>query len=295
MIFNPAAGRRRRRRFSATLAALRDLGCAIELRETTGPGAARVLAGEAAARAHDVVVAAGGDGTINETINGLIGSGTALAAPPLAIIPLGTANVLAAEIGLGTDPKEVARTITAGAARPVALGRANGRHFTAMAGVGFDAQVVAGVDLALKRRIGKAAYLWESLRQLARHEFPEHRVVLDGREHRAASVIVAKGRFYAGRFVVAPEARLDEALFQVCLFERPGAWNALRYAAALSDGRLARLPDTRLLPAREVVIEGAEGDPVQGDGDVIARLPVRIEVRPEALRLVMPPEGPARR
>ncbi|MDH3475001.1 MAG: diacylglycerol kinase family lipid kinase, partial [Rhodospirillales bacterium] len=91
-------------------------------------------------------------------------------------------------------------------------------------------------------------------------------------------------------FVCAPEARLAEPLFQVCLFTRAGAWHALRYAAALGLGRLGRLPDYEVLPAREVLIEGPEGDPVQGDGDVITRLPLQVRVLPEALKIVMPPE-----
>ena len=183
----------------------------------------------------------------------------------------------------------MARTIAQGPARPVALGQANGRLFSVVLGAGFDAHVVAGVDTGLKRRIGKGAYLWEVIRQLGRFGFPEYRVTLDGASHSAASVIVTKGRYYAGRFVIAPEARLAEPLLHVCLFTRPGAWNALRYAVALGLGRLGRLPDYKVLPAREVLVEGPEGDPVQGDGDILTRLPVTIRVLPEALKLVMPP------
>ena len=229
---------------------------------------------------------AGGDGTINEAVNGLTGAGTQ--PPPLAVLPLGTANALASEIGLDLSPERTARTIAMGRAVPVVVGRANDRVFSMMAGAGFDAHVVEAVNLDLKRLIGKGAYVWESARALWRFGFPGYRVTLDGTVHDAASVIVAKGHFYGGRFVCAPEARLTEPLFQVCLFRHPGAWNALRYATALGLGRLDRLPDYQVVPARDVLIEGPDGDPVQGDGDVIARLPVRIRLVPEALRLVMP-------
>ncbi len=288
VIFNPAAGRRQRERFEATLEALRRRGCPLELRRTERAGHATALAAAADPEAFDVVVAAGGDGTINEAVNGLVAAGADRAVLPLAVLPLGTANVLALEIGVTTDPEAVARTIAEGPIRPVSPGRANGRVFTMMAGAGFDAHVVAGVDPALKRRIGKSAYLWQSAKLLFGFAYPDYRVTLDDENHPAASVIVAKGHFYGGRFVCAPEARLEAPAFQVCLFARRGPWNALRYAAALGRGRLSRLPDVRILAARKVTIAGPTDDPVQGDGDIIARLPVTIELLPDALDLVMP-------
>jgi len=290
VIFNPTAGRRGRRRFEATLAAIRGFGCDVDLRETDSSGHAEKLARDATAQDGDIVVVAGGDGTINEAVNGLIRSDDQGESLPLGIIPLGTANVLAAEIGLAGEPGALARTLAEGSIRPVSVGQAGARCFTAMVGVGFDAHVVAGVSAALKRRIGKGAYVWESARQLWRFGFPDYRVTLDGVERHAASVIVAKGRYYGGRFVCAPQARLDDPRFQVCLFERPGAWNAARYALAIGLGRLEKLPDVQVVPAREVLIDGPRGDPVQGDGDVIGSLPIVLRVRPDALKLVMPPD-----
>ena len=291
MIFNPVAGRRHHRRFESTVSALRAAGCAVELRATEGPDHAEHLARAMEPGAADLVVVAGGDGTINEAINGLTDRGSRKASLPLGIVPLGTANVLASEIGLGTGPTAVARTLTAAVTRSINLGRTNGRVFVMMAGVGFDAHVVANVDKALKQRIGKGAYVWQTLRQFIVFDYPGYRISVDDRVHRAASVIVAKGHFYAGRYVCAPKADLAAPSFEVCLFERPGPWNALRYALALGMGQLARLPDYRVLSARKVTIEGPEGDPVQGDGDIIASLPATIEVLSERLELVVPPPG----
>jgi YegS/Rv2252/BmrU family lipid kinase len=288
VVFNPTAGGRRRARFDRTLALLRQSGCEIAVQATTGRGDAEAIArsfGDVPP-APDLLVVAGGDGTINEAVNGLLSNGNA--ASPLAILPLGTANVLAAEIGLGTAPPVVARTIAEGTASHAYVGLANGRCFTAMAGVGFDAHVVANVDLRIKRRLGKAAYVLESLRQLFRFRFPRYRVTVDGQSFEAASVIVAKGHYYAGRYVCALEARLDEPVFHVCLFERGGRWNAVRYALALALNRLPRLADFRIVRGRVVTIDGPPGDPVQGDGDIIAHLPVRIEIAPQRLRLIVP-------
>ena len=290
VIFNPTAGQRSRRRFEAVLARCRDFGCDVTLRETESAGHAESLARSAMPADGDLLVAAGGDGTINEAVNGLVGRGGPAGSPALGIIPLGTANVLAAEIGLDLEPDRIAQTLCRGTSRSVSVGQAGERVFTMMAGSGFDAHVVAEVDTALKRRIGKGAYLWESARQLWRFGFPDYRLTLDGVERQAASVIVAKGHYYGGRFVCAPEARLEDPGFQVCIFERRGAWNAVRYGLALGLGRLAALPDVQVVRAREVRIEGPEGDPVQGDGDIIGRLPIVIRVLPDALKLVMPPD-----
>src|SRR5262249_60700955 len=150
-----------------------------------------------------LLVIAGGGGTINEAVNGLLSRGGG-AASPLALVPLGTANVLANEIGLVTAPAAVARTIARGAAVRAYVGIANGRCFTAMAGAGFDAHVVAHVSLRLKRLLGKGAYVLESLRQLWRFPFPRYRVTIDGQSYDAASVIVAKGHYYGGRHLRAP-------------------------------------------------------------------------------------------
>ncbi len=283
IIFNPASGWRRRRRFEAVLARLRQRGCLAHVQETTSRGDAERWAAAADPGRYDALVVAGGDGTINEAINGLAGSRL-----PLAVLPLGTANVLAAELGLRAGADAIARTIAEGVARPVTVGIANGRHFMLMAGVGFDAQVVATVNLGIKRWLGKAAYLLAILGQLKAHRFPSYGVTLDGVAHEAASVLVANGHFYGGRFVVAPAANLHSPTFEVGLFERSGRLAAIGYALALALGFLPRLRSYRILQARQVEIEGPDGEPVQADGDIIARLPVRIEALPATLELIFP-------
>jgi diacylglycerol kinase (ATP) len=283
IIFNPAGGWRRRR-LAPVLAHLRAYGCALVLRETGAAGDAERFAAEADPEAFDLVVVAGGDGTVNEAINGLARSGL-----PLAVIPLGTANVLAAEIGLRTDPASIARCVALGESRPIALGAANGRRFLLMAGAGFDAHVVAGVSLPMKRWLGKGAYVLSTLRQLLAFPFAPYQVRTDNTLWRAASVLVANARSYGGRFVCAPGASLESATLQVGLFERNGRLAAIGYALALVTGRLPALASYRLIEARRVEIRGRPGEPLQGDGDVIGQLPAAIEVLPAALELVHPP------
>ncbi|QEX20834.1 hypothetical protein FRZ61_07540 [Hypericibacter adhaerens] len=285
VIFNPTAGGRRRRRLDHALAALEHRGWDCEILETQARGDAEALARTASgeARASRLLIA-GGDGTINEAVNGALSAGAKL---PLGIIPLGTANVLAAELGM-MDMGDAVDAAAAGAMYTIWPGRANERNFVLMAGAGFDAHVVATVDPALKRKIGKLAYVWTMLRLAFRFSFPRYRVRVDGVWHEAASVVVSKGHYYGGRFVLAPRARLDRPEFQVCLFTKGGRWNLVRYALALPLGLLPKMKSITLLPAREVVIEGPEGDPVQGDGDVIAHLPVTIRLAERPLTMVAP-------
>ena len=297
VIYNPAAGQWRKRRLQTTLAALKGLGCAITLFATQKPGDAQEHAATLSADDCDVVVAAGGDGTINEVANGLANAKNPV--PPLAIIPLGTANVLAQEIGLRGNPRAVARAIAQGGRMTVHLGEAvtygsdaaragSGRYFLMMAGVGFDAHVVANVDLALKRRTGKIAYVVETLVQGLRYGFPRCRVTIDGQEHDAYSVVVCNGRHYGGPFVAAPKASLADPAFEVCLLEKGGYRHVLRYGAALVMGRLSALPDVKILTGKSLRIDGEAGLPVQGDGDIIATLPVEIGVAERTLELVIP-------
>lgn len=280
IIFNPTAGRRRRQGYATAVGLLDGRADAIH-RHTTARGDAEAFARETPKGA--IAVVAGGDGTANEVANGLLAAGGGT----MAIIPLGTANVLAAELGILSIAAAVsaAHSGSTFACRP---GLANGRGFLMMAGAGFDAHVVAGVSPRLKRLMGKGAYVVETLRQLRRFTFPRYRVTIDGVVHEAASVIVARGHFYGGRFVVAPDARLESEELHVCLFRRGGRWRTVVYALALALGRLHRLADVKIIRACKVIIEGPPGDPVQGDGDLIGRLPVTIELSPISIGLMRP-------
>ena len=172
--------------------------------------------------------------------------------------------MLATEIGLRTDPASLARCVALGRPRPVTLGVANGRRFILMAGAGFDAHVVAGVSVPMKRRLGKGAYVLSTLRQLLVFTFPSYEVLIDNTAQHAASVIVANGRYYGGRFVCAPDASLESATLRVCLFERSGRRATIGYALAMFTGRLPKLSSFRVIEARRIEIRGRPGEPLQG-------------------------------
>lgn len=288
VIYNPTAGagqlgRRKRARLEAYLDLLEDSGCAVEFRPTTQRGDAEAFAAEGAAEKYDAVVAAGGDGTIGEVANGLPQHSA-----PLGIFPLGTANVLAMEIGLPLDPPAVMQAVLHGPQVQIWPGFVNDRLFTIMAGVGFDAHVVAELPPQLKRWLGKGAYVIESLRQLVDYKVPRYRVSIDGKEYDCASAVIAKGHFYGGKFICAPHARLDDPAFEVCLFKMGGRIGALRATVALALGLLPKLPEIELVRGREVAIAGADREPVQADGDIAARLPAQIRIGARAIPLIVP-------
>lgn len=295
VIFNPTAGRRRRRRLQRALDRLAACGVTVTVRETTAAGDAQAFA--ATAEGYDLVAVAGGDGTINEAANGLAAraaqGGPGDAVPALAIIPLGTANVLAAELGYpDMTPETAAAALAHGVARPACAGIANGRLFCQMAGVGFDAHVVAGVDVAFKRRVGKLAYVVETLRQIRRYRPRRYAVDIDGVRHIAASAVIANGHFYAGRYSCAPDASIDAPRLDVCLFGRTGRWHVIRYAVGLVTGRLHRFADVEIVAAQHVRIAALDAnggpEPVQGDGDIVTHLPVDISIAPARLGVVRP-------
>ena len=305
LIRNPQAGRRKRGLVEAVMRHVREAGWSIDLVDTTAAGDARRIAETCDATRYAVIAVAGGDGTINEVVNGLARrrDETPALAPALAIVPLGTANVLAQELGLGFKAVALANTMMTGRALLVHPGEAscspegrNGdpRCFSLMAGAGFDAKVVAGVSAPLKRRLGKAAYVWRSLVEARRYRPVRYAVEVDGVRFEAASVIVTRSRLYAGPYVVAPKAALGEPLLHVCLFERWGRRQTLRFGLALLLGRLPRTAGFRVIAGRDVTVSVLSDageqrlQPVQIDGDDALTLPVSINLAAGTVRLLQP-------
>jgi YegS/Rv2252/BmrU family lipid kinase len=288
VVFNPTAGNRSRRKLAAWLTAATSLGAVPEVAETTHHGHAMELARSADPARFDAVVAAGGDGTINDVINGLAQSEV-----PLAILPLGTANVLAAELGLPRRVGELARIAAFAPASVIwpgellAPGTGTARRFLLMAGVGFDAAVVERIDLAVKRRTGRVAYAASILGRLRDYHHRPCRAIIDGVAVEPASLIVSRARFYGGRYLLAPTACLSEKRLDVVLFERSGRRAAVAYLASLLCGTLARRRDVRILSAVSLELIGPAGAPVQVDGDICARLPIALRVAETPLRVIV--------
>jgi diacylglycerol kinase family enzyme len=261
-------------------------GIRIELAETHRPGHAEALAREAVCRGAPMVVAAGGDGTIAEVANGLLGSPARL-----GVIPLGTANVMAHEMALPFEPRAVAAALAFGRTRPLWPGNARSadasRLFVQMLRVGLDAQVVHHLPLALKRSIGRCAYVLQTLREMALYRFTPVQLRIDGEETQAASVIVCKGRLYGGRFLLAPNACAGQPGFTVVLFDHSGIAPSLLYGAALPLNLLGRAPGVRHVRARQVDFIGNTPLPVQADGDAAGWTPISVTDASAAIPVVV--------
>ena len=282
IVFNPTAGRRRANRLWKVLDVMVHNGVKLELAETQHAGHATELARDAAMSGRRMVVAAGGDGTIAEVAAGLAGSQTML-----GIIPLGTANVLAHELGLPFVPADVAAALAFGRSRTIwpglACAETGSRLFVQMLGAGFDAEVVRHLPLGLKRILGRNAYVLQSLRETMRYEFPPIRVTIDGQSREAGSVIVTKGRFYAGHYTLAPDASPTRRGFTVALFDRAGPFSALAYGTALTLDRITRMPGFHLVQAEEVSLGPCH---TQADGDAAASGPLTVRDAARPIQVV---------
>lgn len=295
LISNPKTGRyasRRLRPIQDTLSHLKSLGVDAELRLTTRPHEATEIAARAARNGAcngppDVIVA-GGDGTINEVIQGLAGTKARL-----GIIPRGTANVLARELGLPLDEEQAALVAARGKSRRIHLGLAIDettnvrRHFALMAGIGLDASIVRRVQPSLKKRIGKGAFWVSGLSHLATWSPHPFTIEIDGREYTATFVAIGKGSRYGGDLAITPNARLDQPEFEVCIIETASRFRYLRLLSyAIREGMPRNRPEVKFVKAASVKAYGEAQ--VQIDGELIGGLPMRFEIAPESLEVIVP-------
>lgn len=284
IIVNPVAGSRNSGLFDAVVHQLQDGGADVRCLETERPGHATELAANAAMEGWaDIVVAAGGDGTVNEVARGLLGHSM-----PLGLLPLGTANVLGIEIGQRARAKSVAETLLFGDAEPIGTGVIGGELFLLMVGVGFDGRVVGAIRPAMKRRLGKFAFIWEGLRAWVAGPGAEIQVEIDGVLENAAWVIVTNVSHYAGPFRLSRSADIFEPGLEVFVFRRGSRLAFAGYFLGLALGRVAAMPGVDVFRGREIVISGCDLCEVEVDGDAHGQLPLIIGQGAGALRLVRP-------
>ena len=290
LIYNPLSGRlrwKRQRDLDRATHLLDAYGIRIVRIPTTGAGSATALAREQVAAGRDLIIACGGDGTVNEVVNGMAGSRV-----PLALLPAGTGNVLAKELGLPWDIWRAAEYIPAGEVRRIALGRAGERYFICMAGVGVDANTVYRLSVKTKLSLGMLAYWIESFRQLLEYEFPLFSVRVEGQSFQAALLIASRTKNYGGPVQLTRRADLFSDEFEVCLFQRRNRFLYLLYFLALQMGLLERFRDVRFLRTRRVEAQpGEQRIQVQVDGELAGALPMDFVIVPEALSLLVPRSG----
>jgi YegS/Rv2252/BmrU family lipid kinase len=287
LIVNPAAGIAGVPLVDDVVRELARHGASITRAEGADVPAARHAARQAAdSGSYDAIIAAGGDGTIRHVAAALLGSPV-----DLGIIPVGTGNVLAHEIGLGRSARAVARMLCEGPTAKVACAQVNGEPFLLMVGVGFDARVVAGLDQRLKSRLGKAAYAGPVLGAII-SPMDSLSVTVDGRRYNASWAVIANARHYGGPFVLAPRTGIQERGLEAILFRTPSRAALVGELMSLAAGRLAphtgRGSDVEMLPCSRVTVTARRPVPVQVDGDVFGTTPVEIDAGTGEIRLIIP-------
>ncbi len=264
----------------------------VAVAPTTGPATAGKIARERIAGGADLIVAAGGDGTINEVAEGMVAS-----AVPLAILPAGTANVLASEMKLALQLERAAQNLDDWLPRRISVGHATceggrvARHFLLMAGIGVDAHIVYHVSGALKERTGKLAY-WIAAAKVLGRRLPQIHVDIDGQRRECSFALVTKVRNYGGDFEIARDVGLCDDRFEVVLFEGRSSLRYLKYLSGMMLGRLGGMEGVTVLRASRVALDGPRDERVhmQIDGEYAGRLPAEIRIVPDALTLLVPPD-----
>jgi diacylglycerol kinase (ATP) len=288
LIYNPTAGKFRGNPaplVERAMAALARVGVTPRSLPTDSAGHATDLARTAVENGVDLVLVLAGDGTVNEVANGLVHSGV-----PLGVLPGGTANVLAMELGLGSRLERAATRLASSVPRTVALGRivsgkGEARYFLMMCGAGFDARVVDEVDHRFKAAAGKLAYWWTGLTQI-RRRVEQLDVRVDGSSHRCGFALISRVRNYGGDLEIARGASLLRDAFEIVTFEGS---NPLRYAWYMSGVLLGRVESIR--GARVIASDHAEvltEAHLQIDGEYLGRGTAVIEIVPGALNLLVP-------
>jgi diacylglycerol kinase (ATP) len=299
LIHNPNAGNggnARRRLIDEARRILSANGIEAELAETTGPGHAVEIARQAVIEKRQLVIACGGDGTLNEVVNGLAHAQNGDRVP-MALLPGGTANVLAKELDLPWDIPRAAQRLIGAEVREVALGLATPleepdkkRYFMSVAGAGPDGMIVYSVDLELKARVGILAYWWQGAREVLRYTFPRFRVRNGDQELEATLVVVGRTKNYGGPFKITDQADLFEDQFEVMALTTQSGMRYLSYLPTLYMGNLRKEKDVHFWKAETLLCEPLDSNPVyaQVDGEPLARLPIEFTIVPRALKLVVP-------
>jgi len=295
LIVNPTAGGGKRvRQLDEARRIFRSAGIETELQNTTAPAEATVLAQRAVRQARELVIVCGGDGTVNEVVNGL-----ACSQVPLAVLPAGTANVLAKELSLPWNLSRAAERITRAQYRRIALGLAipeqssgEPRYFLSVAGAGADGALVSAVRPEIKRKAGILAYWQEGFRQLTRYDFPLFQTTMAGSALNvdASLVIVGRTKHYGGPFKITTEADLLRPEFELAFVTTRSAWRYIAYLPLIWIGKLRSARYVRFYKTSSLQCATTGSSPVQiqVDGEPAGRLPVEFRIVPDALTLAIP-------
>lgn len=293
ILFNPTAQGEKALRFRERLL---ELGSGVRVMPTRGPGDARVLAAELAREGVETLVAAGGDGTVNEVLNGLADVPGALDRTRLALIPLGTVNVLAKELGIPSEFDAAWKIVQQGHERRIDLpqakfsgleGRPETRHFALLAGAGLSTRSIEGVNWSLKKKLGQLAYIIAGI-QAMRPPHPPITVTSPSRSTAGPLVEIGSGRFFGGRLELFPGTQLDDGQLGVTVVTRLNWITLIGTWIRMVLGWIRSSSVREVFHTDQLHLSCTEPMGFHLDGDIVGTLPASIIVRRKALRIVVP-------
>ena len=286
IISNPAAKGTSRGRIKRACRMLEATGYEVEWLSTSRRGDAENIARESVVKSPSMIIAAGGDGTINEVVNGIAGSRI-----PLAIVPLGTTNVLAKETGIPENVQGAIETALCRSPRSVSIGRITitrpcpvTRFFVLMAGIGYDGETVFAVNETLKKYSGKGAYILSGMKTLCGFDPDVLTFRASGKTVYGYSAIIGNAARYGGNFRVTPEADIAVPSLDACIFQGKSRLDILRYVAGVAMKKHLTFKDVEYLRADQIEIQGNAH--IQIDGDYLGMTPAKVEVERDALNLI---------
>jgi YegS/Rv2252/BmrU family lipid kinase len=292
VIFNPTARGEKARHFRRHLA---TIGAECALKQTAAAGGARPLAAEAIHEGFDTIVAAGGDGTLNEVLNGIGDVPDGFARARLGVLPLGTVNVFAKELGVPGKLAAGWEVLRAGRERIIDLPSADysvgdkpARHYFAqLAGSGLDARAIGLADWEMKKAVGPLSYVMAGVAAL--RGTPSRVVFTNGTHSETGElVLVGNGRFYGGRFRLHPQADMTDGWLDVCVFPRTNWLTLLRCAGMFALGWNVPSSVAKCFRAQAFTLTSETPTPFEVDGENVGHLPATFSIQPKKLRVVAP-------
>ncbi len=296
VIFNPAARGAKAGSLNRRLA---ELCAGIALKPTWAAGTARICAKQAVEEGFETIIAAGGDGTVNEVLNGIGDADQGFERARLAVLPMGTMNVFARELRLPLKLEKAWPALLDGTERLVDLPEAEfqtsagreRRFFIQMAGAGVDARAVAGVSWELKKRLRSGAYVWAGLKALLGRRPPVH-VVVDGQRFPCGQALIGNGQLYGGSIAVFWNATIDDGRLDLVTLQPASVWRLPYYAVQLFSKTRKPSGGLRYHQSHEMGFEGVPDEPLELDGELVGTLPATFRLLPKRLRVLVPLPGP---
>jgi YegS/Rv2252/BmrU family lipid kinase len=272
-----------KRYFKEACNILTEKGLQLSVDVTKLPGDATLFARNAATKRYELIIAVGGDGTINEVVNGIVGKNI-----PLAILPNGGSNVLALELGIPLNIVDAAKRIDFRLKRKIDLGLIRDRYFIVMASCGYDAYAISKIDMKIKKILRRYAYILAGLKDLFGYHPRNIQLNMDNGKfvEEGTFVVISNAHFYAGPYQVTPYAKIDDGYLDLCIYQGKSQLGLIHFVFRVFWKQHLTLKNVKYFRVKQVELSSEKRVLVQVDGDLLGQLPVKVEIFPKALDII---------